>query len=245
MRLRHSITTENAKSHKAVKYAELHSWDITPIEAIALQRELASRIVEKTPAGFSPRLIAAADISYNRFSTRFFAAIVVLSVPKLETVELRTAEGDATFPYIPGLLSFRELPILACAFSKIKSIPDAVLIDGHGRAHPRRFGIACHAGLLLGLPTVGCGKSLLVGEHGRLGARRGDHSDIIHNAETIGSALRTRESVKPVYVSVGNNISLEDARRLVLMTSVRARVPEPIRAAHNAANAARKYFHLN
>ncbi len=227
-----------------MEFSELHSWDLTPAQAVALQSVLASRVDERTPPGFNPRLIAAADVSYNRFSSRFFAAVVVLSVPELRTVELKTFEGEAAFPYVPGLLSFRELPILAGAFRKIDMMPDAVIIDGHGRAHPRGFGIACHAGILLDVPTVGCGKSLLVGEHGALGNRRGAYAKLVHKGENVGCALRTRESVKPVYVSVGHNISLEDARRLVLMTAARTRIPEPIRSAHIAANDARRFFNL-
>ena len=223
-----------------MKVLDLHSWGLAPAEAAALQRKLAGRVIEKPPARFRPRLVAAADISYNRFSSHFYAAVVVLALPGLEIIETKTAEGEATFPYVPGLLSFRELPVLERAFREIESRPDAVIIDGHGRAHPRRFGIACHAGLALGLPTVGCAKSPLVGGHGAPADARGSHEDVIHSGEVVGSALRTREGVKPVYVSVGHLIDLPAARRLILDTATRARIPEPVRAAHQAANELRR-----
>ena len=161
---------------------------------------------------------------------------MVLSLPKLELVEIQTTEGEVEFPYIPGLLSFRELPMIAETFRKIKHKPDAVIIDGHGRAHPRRFGIACHAGIMLGLPTIGCAKSLLVGEHAVPGKQRGSNADIMHRGEIVGSALRTKDGVSPVYVSVGHLIDLQTARQLVLDTVLNARIPEPVRAAHLAAN---------
>lgn len=223
-----------------MKMEKLHSWDLPPREAAAVQRELAGRVIERPPAGFEPRLVAAADVSANRFSSRFFAAVVVMSLPELETVETRTAEGEAGFPYVPGLLSFREIPILEKAFGKLKSDPDVVIVDGHGRAHPRRFGLACHVGLLLGRPAAGCAKSLLIGECSEPAAARGSHADIVHNGETIGSALRTRDGVKPVYVSIGHLIGLPEARRVVLACAARARLPEPVRAAHLAANELRR-----
>jgi deoxyribonuclease V len=223
-----------------MKVEKLHSWELPPKEAVALQRELAGRVIGQTPAGFKPRLVAAADVSSNRFSKRFFAAVVVMSLPGFGIVETQTAEGETSFPYVPGLLSFREIPILEKAFEKVESAPDVVIVDGQGMAHPRRFGLACHVGLLLGLPTIGSAKSLLVGECGDPALKRGAHADIVHNGETIGSALRTREGVKPVYVSIGHLIGLPAARRVVLACAGRARVPEPVRAAHDAANELRR-----
>ena len=223
-----------------MKINKLHSWNLTPKEAVSIQLELAGRVVEKTPARFKPGLVAAADISYNRFSSHFYAAVVVISLPGLEIVETSAAEGDVSFPYVPGLLSFREMPVMERAFESLKSKPDAVLIDGHGRSHPRRFGVACHAGLVLGVPTIGCAKSLLAGVHEEPGARRGSYADVLLGGEIVGSALRTRDGVKPVYVSVGNRIDLETARETVLGLCRGARIPEPLRAAHVKANEMRR-----
>ncbi|MFA6449269.1 MAG: endonuclease V [bacterium] len=228
-----------------MKINELHGWDVTPKEAVDLQRSLASRVTEREPAGFRPKLVAAADISYERFSSYFHASVVAMTLPEFEIVEIQGAEGEVKFPYVPGLLSFRELPMIGEAFRKMKSRPDAVIIDGHGRAHPRRFGVACHAGIMLGLPTVGCAKSLLVGESAGLGATRGSSANIIHNGEVVGCALRTRDGVKPVYVSVGHMIGLTAACRLILGASRNARLPEPVRAAHIEANEMRKRKRIN
>jgi deoxyribonuclease V len=161
-----------------------------------------------------------------------YAAVVVVALPGLEVVETKRAAARARFPYIPGLFSFRELPPLLAAFRQIRTAPDALLFDGQGLAHPRRFGLACHAGILLGRPTVGCAKSILVGEHGRLGRARGSVADLISSGEVVGAALRTRAGVKPVYVSPGHLVDLPSALALVLDTTSRFRIPEPLRLAH-------------
>jgi deoxyribonuclease V len=150
-------------------------------------------------------------------------------------VERSTAERAVEFPYVPGLLGFREVPCLLEAFEGLRRVPDLILVDGHGIAHPRRFGVATHLGLELGLPTVGCGKSRLVGEHREPGLRRGSRTRLVERGEVIGSCLRTRDGVRPVYVSVGHRVDLESAVRLVLRATGRYRLPEPIRAAHRTA----------
>ncbi len=228
---------------KEMKINKLHSWDITPKDAVEIQKQLAGRIVERLPHDFCPRLVAAADISCNRLSSRLFAAVVVLTLPDLEQIEVKTASVETGFPYVPGLLSFRELPVLEAAFEALENEPDFVIMDGHGRAHPRRLGLACHAGLILDCPVVGSAKSLLIGKYDEPGVERGSFSPVIHKGETIGEVVRTRANVKPVFVSTGNHIDLPAARRLILDCAPRFRIPAPVRAAHNAANDARRSFY--
>ncbi|HUF52577.1 MAG TPA: deoxyribonuclease V [Dehalococcoidia bacterium] len=218
-----------------VRFAQLHAWNLTPTEAIALQRELAPRVVrEGEPRGV--RLIAAADVAglgreWPRQPSRGRAAAVVMSWPELAVVESAVIEDDFRFPYVPGLLSFREIPLLARVFERIHSTPDLLLVDGQGISHPRRLGIAAHVGLLADVPTIGCAKSRLCGEHPDLAPRRGAAVDLHDHAELVGRVVRTREGVKPLYVSVGNNISLEASVDWVLRLATRFRLPEPIRIA--------------
>jgi deoxyribonuclease V len=184
-----------------------------------------------------PRLVAGVDISVGE--RRAWAAVVVLTWPGLEVVERRTAERELEFPYVPGLLSFRELPSIFEAYDALEREPDLVFVDGHGLAHPRRFGIASHLGVALDRPSIGCGKSLLVGQHREPLRNRGSRRALVHQGETIGCALRTRDGVRPLYVSIGHRIDLETAVRLVLRASPRYRIPEPVRQAHVAAGRAR------
>jgi deoxyribonuclease V len=196
--------------------------------------------VREEPLRGPLRLVAGADASWDRGSPVLFAAVVVLALPGLEAVESVGVRARARFPYVPGYLSFRELPAVLAAFARLRSTPDLIVYGGHGRAHPRRFGIASHLGVVLDLPTLGCAKSPLVGSFREPGARRGSHAPLLDAGERIGSALRTREGAKPVFVSVGHRITLADARRLALRLSPRFRLPEPIRAAHAAVNALRR-----
>jgi deoxyribonuclease V len=214
---------------------QLHSWDLTPKEAAELQTRLASQIVAEGDP-IDVRLIAAADVAfadrpYRRRPSLARAAVVVLSYPELALVEQHVIEAPVTFPYVPGLLSFREIPALAQAFELLRQEPDLLLVDGQGRAHPRRFGLASHLGLLLDVPTIGVAKSRLIGEHAEPGRLRGDCTPLTHGGETIGAVLRTREGVRPLYVSVGHRISLEVAAAWVLRLCTRYRLPEPIRVA--------------
>jgi deoxyribonuclease V len=169
-----------------------------------------------------------------------YAAVVVVEWPSGDVVEQVTAERPAEFPYIPGLLSFREIPALLAAFEKLRSKPDVIIYDGHGIAHPRRFGIASHLGVLLDVPTIGCAKSRLVGEHAEPGLERGAQTPLTLDGKTIGAVVRTRTNVKPVFVSVGHRVSLRAAVRLVLDTATRYRLPEPTRLAHVFSNTARR-----
>jgi deoxyribonuclease V len=224
-----------------MRVCNLHSWDLTPREAADLQTRLAPRII--TDGGpTNVRLIAAADVAfvdrpYRRRPTLARAAVVVLPYPDLEIVEQHVMESPVGFPYMPGLLSFREIPVLAQAFELLDRTPDLLLVDGQGRAHPRRFGLACHLGLLLDLPTIGVAKSRLVGEHAEPDPIRGASTPIAHDGELIGTVLRTRDNVKPVYVSIGHRISLESAADWVLRLCTRYRLPEPIRLADRLSKA--------
>ncbi len=163
-----------------MEFADLHSWEMGYGEAVALQRRLAEGIELRVPPGWKPRLVAGVDVSYEKHGDLFFAGVVVLQLPELNLVGTAAARGRVTFPYIPGLLSFRELPVLLDAFRSLTQVPDAVLVDGQGIAHPRRLGLASHLGLWLGIPTVGCAKSRLCGEHPPPGNRRGDRVPLRH-----------------------------------------------------------------
>src|SRR5690606_14009754 len=209
-----------------MKLRNLHPWDVSTEEAREIQRQLRERIVLKPPSGFKPRRVAGADLSIRRKRDRGYAAIVTLDAESLETIEEATAVVDVEFPYVPGLLSFRELPPLAAAWKRLRRKPDVIIFDGHGIAHPRRFGIACHGGLLFDLPSVGCAKSLLVGTHGPLGEKRGATAEIEIEGEVVGMAVRTRDGVKPVYVSPGHLMDLPTAVELVLSMGAGYREPE-------------------
>jgi deoxyribonuclease V len=211
----------------------LHPWRVSYAEALAIQRRLRGR-VRRAPLPARVRLVAGADVAYSRPTHRMYASVVVCELPSLRVAEATWAVRRARFPYIPGLFSFREVPPLLAAFARLERRPDVLLFDGQGWAHPRRFGLACHAGLVLGRPSVGCAKSILVGRHGELGRARGSVADLIHEGEVVGAAVRTREGVKPVYVSIGHRADLRSAMALVLDVSVGFRLPEPLRLAHRA-----------
>jgi deoxyribonuclease V len=218
-----------------VKIHELHPWDLTPTEAIAVQRELAGKVESRTPLT-TCELVAGADISYERFSNVFYAGVVVVRVDDGSVVEKRSAVRKHPFPYIPGLLSFRESPALLDAFAQVQAEPDAVMLDGQGYAHPRRFGLACHIGLCLDRPCIGCAKSVLVGTYREPRARAGSLSPLMDRDEIVGQAVRTKTGVKPVYVTVGHRIDLASAVRVVLQTCRGYRIPEPTRQAHLFVN---------
>lgn len=213
--------------------------DISPSQAIALQHRLAPRVVlTGDPAGV--RLVAAADVAYvdpPRGRWGFAraglarAAAVVMTYPELETVEQHVVECPVSFPYVPGLLSFREIPALGLALERLSSQPDLLLVDGQGYAHPRRFGIACHLGLLAGIPTIGVAKSRLCGEHAPPPSQAGARIPLIDGGEVIGLVLRTRAGVAPLYVSPGHLISLESAAEWTLRLCRAYRLPEPARLA--------------
>lgn len=216
-----------------------HAWDLTPTQAIALQRELAAQVVrEGDPDGV--RRIAGADVAFDKPNGRGVGALVVLAWPSLEMVEEVEVEAPVTFPYVPGLLSFRETPVLLEAFARLKQRPDLVMADGHGYAHPRRFGFACHLGLLLGIPTIGIAKSRLIGEPGTVAGPRESRADLTHEGEVIGSVVRTKQGVRSIYVSVGHGLSLASAEAWALRCAAGYRVPEPTRRADRLAGLAKR-----
>jgi deoxyribonuclease V len=217
----------------------LHPWRVSFREAVAIQESLRQRLAIRPLAG-PVRLVAGTDVAYSKPTHRMYAAIVVLALPSLEVVETVQAASPARFPYLPGLFTFREVPPLLSALRRLRTRPDAFLFDGQGLAHPRRLGLACHAGLLLGVPSVGCAKSRLVGTHGAVRPERGAWAELVHEGETVGAVLRTRHGVKPVYVSVGHLVDLPSAIELVLAATGRYRIPEPTRLAHQATTELRR-----
>ncbi len=219
--------------------SELHSLDLSPAEARRLQGELASRVVEGPPLDLSRvRYVAGADVSTQ--GDLGYATVVVLSFPDLSVVEVRGYESRLTFPYVPGLLAFREIPSVVGALREVESEVDAVIFDAHGLAHPRGMGLASHLGLFIDVPSVGCAKSRLVGEHEEPGPEKGDTADLVYRKKVVGKVVRTRPRVSPVYVSVGNRIDLVSSVDLVLQCCTRYRLPETTRQAHNAANRLRR-----
>lgn len=213
-----------------------HGWELTPAEAIALQKQLAIR-VRADADEFGPlRRVAGVDVGFEESGAITRAAIAVLSFPELEPVESVVVRRPTSFPYIPGLLSFRELPAVLDAFERVNARPDLILCDGQGIAHPRRLGIAAHLGLWLDLPTVGVAKSRLVGAHEEAPPGKGGWCPLTDKGERIGAVLRTRTGVQPVFVSVGHRITLETAIDLVMRCITRYRLPETTRAAHGLAS---------
>jgi deoxyribonuclease V len=211
-----------------------HSWQVTAAGAIEIQKELAGEI---SRVGNIPNIqfVAGVDISVNRWTKTGTGAVVILSYPSLEITEIKVVTDRINFPYVPGLLSFREMPLLLKAFEKIERGPDLVLVDGQGIAHPRRVGLASHLGLWLGVPTIGCAKSRLCGEHEIPPLEAGRSTELVDNGEVIGAVLRTKESVKPLYISIGHLIDLPSAIRFVMACCRGYRLPEPTRLAHLAA----------
>lgn len=217
-----------------MQITHLHDWTLTPSEAIALQKTLAAQVVYDQPLPLDDvRLVAGVDVSVKDNVSQ--AAVVVLSFPDLQVVETVTNVLPTPFPYIPGLLSFREGPVLEDAFARLQHTPDVLIFDGMGRAHPRRLGIASQMGLWLGKPTIGCGKTLLIGRYVEPPQERGAFAPLVDKGELIGAILRTRANTKPVYISPGHLIDLETALALVMACTPKYRLPEPIRQAHNAA----------
>jgi deoxyribonuclease V len=209
-------------------------------EATALQERLRREVVLTPPPGFAPRLVAGLDVSMERDAVECVAGIVVLALPSFEVVDQATAVAPVPMPYVPGFLAFRELPALAAAFDQLTTRPDALIFDGQGLAHPRRFGVACYGGLLFGLPSVGCAKSILVGRHEPLPPEQWARGPLVHRRETVGTAIRLRARTNPVFVSPGHLIDVEGAVALVTSVSAGFREPETTRRAHRLVNAVRR-----
>ena len=221
-----------------VHFHQLHDWPATADEALALQERLRDA-VRLAPLTGTPSRVAGADVAYCATRRRLFAAAAVVALPSLEVIDVSRAERAEEFPYVPGLFAFRELPALLDALAGLTSEPEAVLFDGHGLAHPRRFGLASHAGLWLQRPTVGCAKCVLTGKFRMPADERGAISPLAIDGETVGAAVRTRPGTMPVFVSPGHLVDVESAVRVVLAATGRYRTPEPLRAAHGAAVALR------
>jgi deoxyribonuclease V len=221
---------------------KLHSWNLSYSRAREVQTELACKI-KLTPLKKKPELVAGIDCAFSKNGQRIFAVVVVLRLPQFELVETVSASRKVTFPYIPGLLSFREAPVCLAAVEKLQNQPDVFIIDGQGIAHPRRLGLAAHLGLFFDKPTIGCAKSRLTGTYeeppldkGAYSLLRDEKGKQNTQSEIIGAVVRTRTNVKPVFVSVGHKCLLEDAIRVVLDCSVKYRLPEPTRLAHQAVS---------
>ncbi len=207
-----------------------HNWSVTPRQAIAIQNKFSKLVVcKKTTAAY--RHVAGIDAAFTKDKKYCIGGVVLWDIIKQTVLELHIAVLPLRFPYIPGLLSFREAPAVIGALRKLTLTPDVLLCDGQGIAHQRNFGIACHLGVLTGLPSIGCAKSRLVGRYQEPGADRGRSSPLIHRNQRVGSLVRTRAHVKPVYISVGHKLDLVTAEKIILDCSVGYRLPEPIRLA--------------
>ena len=218
---------------------QLHSWEVTVQEAVEIQKKLEP-ILDLRPLRKNLKTVAGVDVSTSKKTDRLWAGVVVFEFPQLIKVEEKWVQGRARFPYVPGLLSFREIPPLLEALERLEIEPDLILCDGQGIAHPRRLGLASHLGLALNKPTIGCAKSRLVGEFSEVGGEKGDYSPLQYKNRIIGAVLRTRKGVKPLFISPGNKITLKDSLKIVLSCTVRYRMPEPTREAHLLVNRIRK-----
>ena len=216
-------------------------WNLTPRQAMRLQESLRERVELEDRFG-DIRHVAGADLAFDPETEVAFAGVVVYRFPGLEEVERRMARRKLRFPYVPGLLSFRECPILLAAFARLETEPDLILIDGHGRAHPRRFGIACHIGILFDKPTIGCAKSRLVGEHQEPGERAGSTASLMLEGERLGVVLRTCDGVRPIYVTTGHRVSLDSAVGLVKQCLDGFRIPKPTREADHYVRDLRRAY---
>lgn len=215
-------------------------WDMTVAQAREVQQALRQRLVTEPPPGFAPRFVAGADVSMERFSHFGHAAVVVIDLQTMETVDEAAASTELRFPYVPGYLSFRELPALDLCWARLRVRPDLVIFDGHGYAHPRRFGLACHGGVAWDVPSIGCAKNPFIGTHGPLGEERGSTAEIVDQGETVGMVVRTRTGVKPLYVSAGHRMDLGTAVDFILRLTPRLRQPETTRRAHGRVNELRR-----
>ena len=216
-----------------------HRWDLTPTEAIALQRQLAGQ-VRQVPLAGEVRTVAGVDCAFGNGGNRIVAAAVLMDARSLDVIDTAVVVQPVPMPYVPGLLSFREAPAELAAIGGLTTRPDLLMVDGCGRAHPRRLGIASHVGLWLGIPSIGVAKSRLCGTHRAPGPRRGSSVQLRDGEELIGRVVRTRDGVRPLFISVGHLISLAEAAGWVLRTARGYRLPEPVRAADRLAGEAKR-----
>jgi deoxyribonuclease V len=218
-----------------MKIANLHRWDLSPTEAKKVQLKLAQQVVYENEIE-QINFVAGIDVGFNLKRKISKAALALLSYPNLNFIEATEAELTTVFPYIPGLLSFREIPVIIEALKKVNQQPDVILCDGQGIAHPRRFGIACHIGVLTGIPTIGVAKSRLIGEYHSLGLKKGSTVPLKHGDEIIGSVIRSRANVKPLFISIGHKLNLEKCLEIVWTCITKYRQPETTRWAHRLAS---------
>ncbi len=213
-----------------------HRWDVTPREAVLIQRRLRRHVEMRDRLDGPIRFVAGIDVGFESGGTVTRAAVAVLRFPDLDPWERAVARCPTRFPYVPGLLSFREIPAVLDALGRLRTRPDLILCDAHGYAHPRRFGLACHLGLLIDRPVIGVAKSRLTGHHGEPPAPRGSWVPLEDAGEVIGAVVRTRSGVRPVYVSVGHRVALPTAIEYTLACAPRYRLPETTRQAHRLAS---------
>lgn len=216
-----------------------HYKTIDTTKAKERQQELRQQISLK-PLAKTPKLVAGSDISFNRGSDMMHAAIIVLELPELNVVARSLISDETPFPYIPGLLAFRELPALMKAWNQLQIIPDVLLMDGHGIAHPLRMGVATHFGIEIDHPTMGCAKNILTGNHDKLGNKKGDYAALNDGEERIGLALRSRTNVNPIYVSPGHQLSFDDTYDIAMKALTKYKLPRTTRLAHEWANKLRR-----
>jgi deoxyribonuclease V len=223
-----------------MNYNKLHSWNIGKNEAIQIQNELSKRIILKN--GFNHiNTIAGCDVAYSSISDKAYAAICVFTFPGLSKIKEIVSDSEVLFPYIPGLLTFREGPALLKAFEMLKEKPELFIFNGQGIAHPRKFGLATHMGIILDVPSIGCAQRVLYGNYINPGSKKGSYSDICNrNDEVIGACLRTRDNIRPVFISQGHKIDLKTAVDIILKCTLKYKLPEPVRAAHILANSVKE-----
>ena len=219
-----------------MKICQRHAWPLTVEEAIAIQQQFRKEVITQDQLEEPVQFVAGVDMGFEADGTISRAAVAVLSFPSLQLQESAIARRPTTFPYVPGFLSFREIPAVLDALEKISTVPDLILCDGQGIAHPRRFGIACHLGLIVDIPTIGVAKSLLIGNHQELSEERGSWQPLVNRGETIGAVLRTRVKTKPLYISSGHRVSLSTAIEYVLRCTPKYRLPETTRIADKLAS---------
>jgi deoxyribonuclease V len=230
-----ALSTEHTSIGISTLGDQDHEWRVTPRQAREIQLRLRGAVRTYDDLG-TVRCVAGVDVGFEEGGAVTRAAVAVLSFPGLEPVDRALAKRPTCFPYVPGLLSFREIPAVMDALRRLERPPDLLLCDGQGYAHPRRFGLACHLGVLTGLPSIGVAKTRLTGAHGAVGRRKGDRAWLVDGGERIGAVLRTRDDVKPLYVSIGHKVSLQTALDYVLACTTRYRLPETTRWAHRIAS---------
>ena len=224
-----------------MKHLNLHPWNVDYKEAVEIQKKLREKVIlQSTLKDLDNILVAGADVSYDKENDSFIAGVVVFVLRTMEKIEESTASGRVAFPYIPGLLSFRESPMLIRAFTKIKSVPGILMLDAQGIAHPRGIGLASHMGLLLDTPSIGCAKTRLIGEHDEVDNEVGDSKPLLVKERQVGAVLRTKKNVKPVFVSPGHKIDIITSIQVVLKSCRGYRLPEPTRQAHNLVTKIKK-----